>query len=834
MTAKQTSKLNTNPQRDRFSNFVVDLRPQKALKSAERLAPGPIVKEQLSRISNQVKKMKPDLLRPEKTIFARIRALKFSYRLPSFKFSFFRQRRSPWQDFKFKREKEFQALVRAVRPSRHLKKFKFSKIPPIRANWYGPLLSFAVVLILIIIPFKLLAYFHVGDFSAWEQEIKLQSKTAVANLLAGAQAVSQQDFQGADDNFQAAGANFLAAQAELSHINDSLLALASFSNNPEIKLAAQSKNFLAAGATASSLGRNLVLATDKLLDSQQTDFSVRLSSFLEYGSKAVEEAESLEKIISRIKVTDLPEEYRGQFIALSQQTSRLAATLGSFVEAGQKFKEVLGLTRDKRYLIVFQNNAELRASGGFLGSYALVDIRQGGIKNLEVPAGGSYDTEAGRRVSVVAPEPLWLVDPLWHFWDANWWPDWPTTAKNLMWFYEKSGGPTVDGVIGVTPSVVESLLEITGPIDMGEEYGLVINSDNFWETVERVVERNNLAISHPQEIDSIPSIPATAIVSSIPLLQDLENNSDNKPKKIIGDLLVRIMEVLPSKLDRDNLPKILSVFEQNMSAKHILLYFSDPQLQAELAQHNWSGEIRSTRADYLMVVNTNIAGQKSDRLMQEAIDHQSEITSDGSIINTINITRTHKGIKNEPLTGVRNVDWLRIYVPEGSELLEASGFRRPDDIYLQDRPEASWQNRPELLAENSARIDQASLTKIYEENNKTVFANWLMVDPGETAVVTIKYRLPYNLYHLSTSQGWREHLNSWLNPGDRELIPYSLLVQKQPGAAPSSFTSRLQLPSGLDVFWRYPDDLPVSKNSWEISSMLDKDKYWSIIVRNNK
>jgi len=834
MTAKQTFKFNTNPQRDRFSNFVVDLRHQTAQKSTERLVSAPIVKQQLSRLSRQVKKMKPNLLSSEKTFLGWIRDLQFSYRLPSFKFSFLKRQRSPWQEFKIKREKEFQVLVKAVKPSKHFKKLNFRKIQPARASWYSPLLSFAVVLILIIIPFKLLAYFHIGDFSAWEQDIKLQSKTAVSNLLAGAQAVSRQDFQGADDSFQAASASFLAAQAELSHINDGLLALASFSDNPEIKLAAQSKNFLAAGTIASSLGRNLVLATDRLFDNQQTDFSTRLSNFLEYGSKAVEEAESLEKAIGRIKVNDLPEEYRGQFSVLSKQISHLSSTLGGFVEAGQKFKEVLGLTRDKRYLIVFQNNAELRASGGFLGSYALVDIRQGGIKNLEVPAGGSYDTEAGRRVSVVAPEPLWLVDPLWHFWDANWWPDWPTTAKNLMWFYEKSGGPTVDGVIGVTPSVVESLLEITGPIDMGQEYGLVIDSDNFWETVERVVERDNLAISHPQEVNSVPPVPATAIVSSIPLLQDLENNSDNKPKKIIGDLLVRIMEVLPSKLDRDNLPKILSVFEQNMSAKHILLYFSDSYLQAELAQRNWGGEVRSTQADYLMVVNTNIAGQKSDRLMQEVIDHQSEISADGSIVNTINITRTHTGIKNEPLTGVRNVDWLRIYVPEGSELLEAYGFRRPDDVYLQDRPETSWQNLPGLSAENSARIDQASLTKIYEENNKTVFANWLMVDPGETAVVTIKYRLPYNLYHLNVSQGWREQLNSWLNPGNRDLIPYSLLVQKQPGATPSSFTSHLQLPSGLDVFWRYPDDLSVDQTGWKTSSMLDKDKYWSIIVRNNK
>jgi len=77
---------------------------------------------------------------------------------------------------------------------------------------------------------------------------------------------------------------------------------------------------------------------------------------------------------------------------------------------------------------------------------------------MEVPSGGGYDTEAGLTEFIAAPEPLHLVDPLWHFWDANWWPDWEKSAKKLMWFYEKSDGPTVDGVISITPTVIEKII----------------------------------------------------------------------------------------------------------------------------------------------------------------------------------------------------------------------------------------------------------------------------------------------------------------------------------------------------------------------------------------
>jgi len=133
-------------------------------------------------------------------------------------------------------------------------------------------------------------------------------------------------------------------------------------------------------------------------------------------------------------------------------------------------------------------------------------------------------------VSVKAPEPLWLVNPLWHFWDANWWPDWPTTAKNLMWFYEKSGGSTVDGVVTFTPTVVEKLLDITGPIDMSEEYGVIIDSNNFWETTQKIVEHENLLLTHPDETVAFQA-STEKISSDIPLYQDLENNTEINQKK---------------------------------------------------------------------------------------------------------------------------------------------------------------------------------------------------------------------------------------------------------------------------------------------------------------
>ena len=839
MPDKNRYQSNSSLERERFSNFVVDLRKiSQAAQRPKQPEPVPLstrIRSEWHSFSRVLKQIRPNLLPPKKkSLFGSFRfwrskpSLLSSFRgwspsLPRWK------HQSAWQRFIRSQEKIFNS---GPRP-------RFLKGKEPRAGkddrpmtWYQSLLSFVGLLLLIIAPFKILSYFQFWDLSALESKIIQRSELAINNLMAAADSASRKDFKGADFEFQAAGANFLAAQEDLGQINDSILSLASLSNDPKIKLAAESKKFLTAGAIASSLGHNLVLATDSLFNGDKNNFSQTLDNFLSYGNLAVSDAQKLKEKIADIDSANLPVAYRAKFESLSKQTGLMADNLRNFVATGEKLKEILGLSQDKRYLLVFQNNSELRGSGGFLGSYALVDFRDGRIRNLEVPGGGSYDTEGGMRVSVAAPQPLWLVNPAWHFWDANWWPDWTTTAQNLMWFLEKSDGPSVDGVISVTPTVVERLLEITGPIDLRAEYGLVIDSDNFWETVQSITEQKNLAKIDPSLVSHLPKDSAP-IQSTVPLKQGLDVNSANKPKKIIGDLMAKILEILPQKLNQENLLKIIAAFEENMSEKQILLYFTDSSLQAEVASRNWAGEVKDTDKDYLMVVNTNIAGQKSDRLMEEKIEQSSAVSPDGAIINTVTITRTHTGLKNAALTGVRNVDWLRIYVPRGSEMIGAVGFRAPDPVYLQDKPEATAQILPALAAEMAARTDQISGTRIYEENNKTVFANWLMVDPGETATVTIRYRLPFNFLAAPDPDNWLERLNGWLNPETEKLRPYSLLVQKQPGAKASLFSSRLIMPDGFRIFWRYPEDLAGSQG-WEIATALDSDKYWSILIEKNK
>jgi len=714
-------------------------------------------------------------------------------------------------------------------------------------------LSFALVLVILVLPLKALTYYKSFDIAGQGEAIIGAGSLATADFISGINFAKDLDFGSAVQNFNKAGSNFLKAKEETDKINDILFILASIAPNENWRLASESRHILSAGEKASRLADSLSVAINFLLNGDNGNLKEKIARLSDYLHTAIISSSDLRMGLENINSNNIPEDYRDQFILVRNRSVLLDESLLEFEDLLNNLSIFLGNFANKRYLLIFQNNTELRATGGFIGSYALLDFANGKIKNIEVPAGGSYDTEGGLSVLIKAPKPLQLVNPLWYFWDANWWPDWPTSAKKLMWFYDKSGGPTVDGVISFTPNVFADFLDIFGPIDMSEAYGVILTADNLIDNLQKIVEKNNIdqssfSTSTPPLLSPANSAEIAgqeASASTDELAAEPPSKITNfpaeinyhKPKKIIGDLLLKLINNPPDIANGNNLVSLINLFGKNVKTKQILFYFTDNELQEKIEKYGWDGRIVHTKWDYLSVINTNIAGQKTDRVIEEEISHQAEIQVDGSIIDSVEIKRAHTGIKNELFTGVRNVDWMRIYVPLGAELIAADGFKKPDDIYF-SQPEDFWQNDQDVFdQESSAQIDGASGINIYTEAGYTVFANWSMVDPGETAIIHLKYKLPFAIVKPEDSaNGLIDKLISLVQPDKKQNIPYSLYVQKQSGAKAEKINSRLTLPANMKIIWHYPanqSEINVGPNGWRIEDSLDTDKYWALITELN-
>lgn len=690
------------------------------------------------------------------------------------------------------------------------KKEKLEPMPISAGNFfnkfsYKKALTFSLILIALVLPVK--AFFIFKNLDSMRGNVLEMTEAAYGDMKTAGESAMDKNFENASQSLNRASGNFLRAKDEIADVNSFLAVLGKVLPNKNIKLAANADLLLEAGKLSADIGQNLINSLANLPDGGQYDVKSFIGSLYINIGQAAKNAENLKNTVAKIDAGSLPDEYRLTFLKLQEKSGELSNILNELADLISKARIFFGFDYDKRYLLIFQNNTEMRASGGFVGSFALLDFSQGKIKKLEVPGGGSYDTEGGLYERIIAPSPLAIVNPLWHFWDANWWPDWPSSAQKLAWFYEKSGGPTVDGVISFTPTVVEGLLGAIGPVDMQEQYGIIFTAENFWQETQIIAEQKPLA--------------TTAATGS--------ETVKHEPKKIVGDLFSKIIEEMPKRINKETGLKIIETIEAGLTEKQIMFYFNDPAMEDKVKELSWDGSVKDTNWDYLMVVNTNIAGGKSDRKIVETISHKAEIEPDGSITDKVTIKRTHTGNKADKLTGVRNVNWLRIYVPQGSELIEAQGFYKPDEKYF-EKPDPAWQADPDLKTEENAAIDASSGTKIYSENDKTVFANWCMVNPGETITLYLKYKLPFKISFDSVPDQWREKFVNVFNPSQKELMPYALLAQKQPGSIGSEIESSLLLADNFKIVWTYPNNLDVTSGSWTIKDNLTVDKFWAVLI----
>jgi len=588
-------------------------------------------------------------------------------------------------------------------------------------------------------------------------------------LSSAAQSAIQRDGAGASHAFANAGRRFDEAKETVGDLGTiTSLILSSLPNT---------KESFQTGTSLITAGEELAIAGERIADGYHaiekelspTPIS-RLNLLQAYLSSALPHLHKARAALTNVTPEVLSDNQADQLRMLASALPALIETVEEFQELYALAAPLLGADGTKRYLVVFQNNTEIRPTGGFIGSFAEIKIHDGVIEHMQIPGGGSYDLQGTLQENLIAPKPLQLLSARWEFQDGNWFPDFPTSARQLMQFYQDAGGPSVDGVLAINATFVADLLAILGPVTM-DEYGRTIDQDNFIFEAQKIVE----------------------------LEYDRE---ENRPKAFIGDLAPKLVERAIEKTSQDFL-SVVDYLNTGLSQKHVQLYLDDENLQREIIARGWGGELKWTEGDYLMVVDTNLGGGKTDGVIKQNVDVQVDIAEDGSIINTVTIARTHYGIRGLLFTGVNNVDYLRVYVPKGSELLSATGFEKPDD-YLFDRPEDDWVLDDDLTyAALTHSSDPLSHTDITEEHGKTVFGNWVQTQPGTTSTIQFSYRLPITIDALEPQEGFMAAMKSWM--GLPQTDQYTLLVQKQPGVLERTTNVTVNVPSTLSTLWSSHD-----------------------------
>ncbi len=648
--------------------------------------------------------------------------------------------------------------------------------------WQKAIAGFVLIGLILVLPLPALSTY--AKLKNSQTKITGLAQQAFGQLQAGQQSLFAKNLLQASLDLQSALDLFARTQQEINEIPPVLRVLLSLSPGT----AGQYLN----GERLMMAGANLAMATlplAQVLDlSTNVPLTTKLDEIQNLLTQVLPRFQAVKKNLAQVSVENLPPNYQTDFSSLKEKVDWLTNDLEKIQPLLPFLSSLLGGQETKRYLLIFQNDNELRPTGGFIGSFALVDFEKGKMKTVDFPGGGPYDLQGSLKAAVLPPAPIQLLKARWEFQDANWFPDFPASAKKIAWFYEKSGGPTVDGVIALDTHLFKDLLKITGEISL-PEYKLAVNDQNFNEVVQKQVE-----------IDY--------------------DKKENQPKKVLADLAPKIISQISSQ--PENLPALASLLLENLAERHLQLFLFNPEMENLTRAQGWGGEIKDNpEGDFLMVVNTNIAGGKTDGVIKQTIQHQAKIEIDGSVVDTVTITRGHQGQEGDLFTNLQNVDYLRLYAPAGSELLKAEGFTYPEENLF--KVAEKWYKLDEDLKniERGQTIDEHSGTVITQEFSKTSFGNWVLTKPGQTSTVSFSYKLPFKL-RQEKSASWFERFKNLLN-GGQNLYPYSLLVQKQAGRNADSFASAISFPPTWQKVWQDPTDF---------NTDLSVDRSFGIIFSN--
>jgi len=406
---------------------------------------------------------------------------------------------------------------------------------------------------------------------------------------------------------------------------------------------------------------------------------------------------------------------RENVVSLVEGIDSIAQTVKEIKPIITHLKPILGVDKPKNYLLLFQNDAELRPTGGFLTAYAILSVDQGKLSTSNSHDIYSLDNRFGNRLP--APDPIKNYHKNvfnWHLRDMNLSPDFKVSMDTFLENYDKvEDKDKLDGVIAVDTQVLVNLLEVLGPIG-------VSGFGNF-------SAENDARCDCPQvfyELEVYADQPVAGL--------------KEERKGIIGPLMHSILlNAMGS--PRKQWPLFMNVLFTNIAEKHLLLYFFEENIQKTMEVLNASGRIKEYDGDYLHVNDCNFAGAKSNMFIKESFLQEIEVEADGSIVKTLTIDYKNPAPPSNCnleagelcLNGLYR-DWVRVYVPKGSELIEVKGS--------------------EVEA------------KTYEDLGKIVFEAFYgdqsPLRPQGKAQLVFKYRLPFK---YDKSQ------------------PYKILIQKQPG-----------------------------------------------------
>jgi len=441
----------------------------------------------------------------------------------------------------------------------------------------------------------------------------------------------------------------------------------------------------------------------------------------------------IQKELAEVDPQRYPEEIRGiQIRFWIEEANKIFAETRPLIEQGRSLLELvpefLGSSGPRTYLIIFQNDAELRATGGFMTAISFLTISDGKVLENEVYP-GTYAHPYQKREDPPAPLGKYLGVPRWYFHDMNYSPDLPTSARKMKQVWEAARLPKINGIVMVNTETAADLLKVTGPLDVP-----------YYN-----IDLANSGLPDPCKKGGPP-------FTSENLVCRLEFYVEKSPYKTPGekvkrDLLGKLSDAVIGRISSSSAeiwPQLIDLVFAFLNQRSVMIHSFQPPEQELLSELGYAGEVEEFSGDYFLAVDSNFGGRKTDMFIDAEMKQTLERQEDGTWRKTVEL-KYHNPQPHDNWLSSGYRDFVRLYVPKGSRLVSVGGAS------------AIWTSP-------SAGSNKVANPAGWEEFGKTVFGAFFTFKPEETKTVTFVYDLPASV-----------------GEGIEESGEYRLFIQKQSG-----------------------------------------------------
>ena len=374
---------------------------------------------------------------------------------------------------------------------------------------------------------------------------------------------------------------------------------------------------------------------------------------------------SIEESINKIDPNRYPEKYKGTEIRSNIYKAQDLISQGKkLVTDGKpllsKISWLLGKDEPRQYLMIFQNDGELRPSGGFWTAYSTLTINNGEV----IPGNASNIYDLDDTIGSLGTAPRLIKDyhidvPYLYLRDSNLSPDFPTDAKIFLDEYIKATSAKegdFDAVVAIDTQLLVDMVEVLGKLDT--------RVGTFTAEPD---DRCNGCPSIIYELQWMSGRPRDYI----------ELNRKDFMNPLMSALLANVMGSEKSKM-----ATLIETFFRNVNEKHIMAYFPDEEMQEIANKANITGKIFPTEEsiDYLHLNDTNFASAKSNIFITQEIKHDITIKN-GTAEHKVSVTYSNPAPASNCnlekgdlcLNAHSYRDLFRFYTPLGSKLIKMTG-----------------------------------------------------------------------------------------------------------------------------------------------------------------